>query len=58
MREKEVRTDSLDLLMFRLVVRDDDDMVMEVKNGKRIDCIRYEDFRKMADEFWKENKAA
>lgn len=58
MREKEVRTDSLDLLMFRLVVRDDNDMVMEVKNGKRIDCIRYEDFRKMADEFWKENKAA
>lgn len=58
MREKEVRTDSLDLLMFRLVVRDDNDMVMEVKNGKRTDCIRYEDFRKMADEFWKENKAA
>lgn len=58
MREKEVRTDSLDLLMFRLVVRDDNDMVMEVKNGKRIDCIRYEDFRKMADEFWKENKTA
>ena len=44
--------------MFRLVVRDDNDMVMEVKNGKRTDCIRYEDFRKMADEFWKENKAA
>ena len=58
MREKEVRTDSLDLLMFRLVVRDDNDMVMEVKNGKRTDCIRCEDFRKMADEFWKENKAA
>ena len=58
MREKEVRTDSLDLLMFRLVVREDNDMVMEVKNGKRTDCIRYEDFRKMADEFWKENKAA
>ena len=58
MREKEVRTDSLDLLLFRLVVRDDNDMVMEVKNGKRTDCIRYEDFRKMADEFWKENKAA
>ena len=58
MREKEVRTDSLDLLMFRLVVRDDTDMVMEVKNGKRTDYIRYEDFRKMADEFWKENKAA
>ena len=58
MREKEVRTDSLDLLMCRLVVRDDNDMVMEVKNGKRTDCIRYEDFRKMADEFWKENKAA
>lgn len=58
MREKEVRTDSLDLLMFRLVVRDDNDMVMEVKNGKRTDYIRYEDFRKMADEFWKENKAA
>ena len=58
MREKEVRTDSLDLLMFRLVVRDDNDMVMEVKNGKRTDCIRYEDFRKMADEFWKENKTA
>ena len=58
MREKEVRTDSFDLLMFRLVVRDDNDMVMEVKNGKRIDCIRYEDFRKMADEFWKENKTA
>ena len=57
MREKEVRTDSLDLLMFRLVVRDDNDMVMEVKNGKRTDCIRYEDFCKMADEFWKENKA-
>ena len=58
MREKEVRTERLDLLMFRLVVRDDNDMVMEVKNGKRTDCIRYEDFRKMADEFWKENKAA
>ena len=58
MREKEGRTDSLDLLMFRLVVRDDNDMVMEVKNGKRTDYIRYEDFRKMADEFWKENKAA
>ena len=58
MREKEVRTDSLDLLMFRLVVRDDNDMVMEVKNGKRTDYIIYEDFRKMADEFWKENKAA
>ena len=57
MKEKEIRTNSLDLLMFRLIVKDDNDMVMEVKNGKRTDFIRYEDFRRMADEFWKENKA-
>lgn len=58
MKEKEIRTNSLDLLMFRLIVKDDNDMVMEVKNGKRTDYIRYEDFRKMADKFWEENKAA
>ena len=58
MKEREVRTKNLDLLMFRLIVNDDNDMIMEVKNGKRTDYIRYEDFRKMADEFWKVNKAA
>ena len=58
MKEKEIRTNSLDLLMFRLIVKDNNDMVMEVKNGKRTDFIRYEDFRRMADEFWKENIVA
>ena len=58
MKEREVRTKNLDLLMFRLIVNDDNDMIMEVKNGKRTDYIRYEDFCKMADEFWKVNKIA
>lgn len=58
MKMKEIRTNNLDLLMFRLVVSEDNDMVMEMKNGKRIDHIRYEDFCKIADEFWKENKTA
>lgn len=58
MREKEVRTENLDLLMFRLIINNDNDMIMEVKNGKRTDFIRYEDFRRMADEFWEVNKVA
>ena len=46
MKEKEIRTNSLDLLMFRLIVKDDNDMVMEVKNGKRTDfmiflCLKF-----------------
>ena len=58
MKEKEIRTTNLDLLMFRLVLNDNNDMVMELKNGKRIDHIRYEDFCRIADRFLKENKVA
>lgn len=58
MKEKEIRTNRLDLLMFRLIINNDNDLIMEVKNGKRTDYIRYEDFCKIADEFWNNNKVA
>ncbi len=39
MREKEIRTPNLNLLFCKIVVTDEEKIVLELKNGKRMEQV-------------------
>lgn len=44
MREKEIRTPHLNLLFCKAVITDEEKLVLELKNGKRVEQLPMEEF--------------
>lgn len=51
MRVKEIRTPHLNLLICKLVITDEGKMVLEFKNGKRVEQYPVEDFHREINSF-------
>lgn len=51
MREMEIRTPNLNLLFCKVIITESGELVLELKNGKRVERIRLEQFVSEINDF-------
>lgn len=58
MKEREVRTENQKLKMFCMKYDENNNLILEIKNGKRTDYISYDTFCHIAEAFMTDSKTA